>query len=142
MQPFIDQLVLWKMEFPERLARLRKERGFTQQALADLVGVHVLQIRRYEGAHSQPTLEVIKRLAQALRVSADALVFDVGERGPDEELRLQFEALAAMPAEEKELAKAMLEAIILKNQVAGAVRNLSVAPTAKAKKPARERARA
>ena len=51
------------MEFLERLTALRKERGLTQQALADLVWVHVLQIRRYEGGNSQPTLDVVKRLA-------------------------------------------------------------------------------
>ncbi len=85
------------MDFPERLTALRKERGLTQQALADLVGVHVLQIRRYEGGNSQPTLDVVKRLAQALRVSADALVFDAAERGADDELKFQFEAVSRMP---------------------------------------------
>lgn len=133
------QLTFWKMEFPDRLARLRKERGLTQQQLADRAEVHVVQIRRYEGGVSQPAVDILKRLAIALSVSADALLFDEAERGPDEAFRLQFEALSAMPAEEKELAKSMLEAIILKNQVAGAVRQLSSAPAAKAakgKKPA------
>ena len=36
------------MDFPERLAALRKERGLTQQALADNVEIYVSQIRRYE----------------------------------------------------------------------------------------------
>ena len=62
------------MEFPARLPALRKERGLTQQALANKVGVHVLQVRRYEGGTSQPTLYVIKQLATALSVSADVLV--------------------------------------------------------------------
>jgi transcriptional regulator with XRE-family HTH domain len=122
------------MEFPERLAQARKTRGLTQQQLADRAQVHVVQIRRYEGGVSQPAADILKRLAIALSVSADALLFDEGERGPDDELRLQFEALALMPAEEKKLAKSMLEAIILKNQVAGAVRQLSPAPAAKAAK--------
>lgn len=130
------------MEFPERLARLRKERAMTQQQLADRAGVHVVQIRRYEGGVSQPAADILKRLAIALSVSADTLLFDEAERGPDEELRLQFEALCAMPPEEKQLAKAMLEAIILKNQVAGAVKQLSTTPAPKARKSTRERAKA
>lgn len=113
MQTF-NQIAFWHMEFPERLTALRKERALTQQALADLVGCHVLQIRRYEGGTSQPTLEVIKRLAQALRVSADALVFDASERGPDEELRFQFEAVTRMPKKEKDAIRTMLEAMIVK----------------------------
>lgn len=127
------------MEFPERLTRMRKERGLTQQQLADRAGVHVVQIRRYEGGVSQPAVDVLKRLAIALSASADTLLFDEAERGPDDELRLQFEAVSAMPAEEKALAKSMLEAIILKNRVAGAVRQLTTTPAAKAakeKKPA------
>ena len=85
------------MDFPERLAGIRKERSLTQQALADQVGVHVLQIRRYEGGNSQPTLDVIRRLARALHVSSDESVFDKEERGPSDEFRLQFEAVSRAP---------------------------------------------
>jgi transcriptional regulator with XRE-family HTH domain len=103
------------MDFPERLAALRKERKLTQQALADKVGVHLSQIRRYESGETQPTLEVIRRLAIALSVSADMLIFDKDERGPDEELRLQFEALCQFSPEEKRVAKTLLESLILKH---------------------------
>jgi|ERR1700691_6232414 transcriptional regulator with XRE-family HTH domain len=80
--------------FPERLVTVRKERNLTQQALAETVHCALTQLKRYESGASQPTLDVIKRLAQALRVSSDYLLFGKNERGPDEELRLQFEALA------------------------------------------------
>jgi transcriptional regulator with XRE-family HTH domain len=93
----------------------------TQQQLADRIGAHVVQIRRYEAGVSQPAVDVFKRLAIALSVSADALLFDEAERGPDEELRLQFEALSAMSPEEKQVAKTVLEAMIVKSQVTGAV---------------------
>ncbi|MBL0379977.1 MAG: helix-turn-helix transcriptional regulator [Desulfofustis sp. PB-SRB1] len=49
------------MEFPQRLSAIRKEKGLTQQKLAKLVGLHVAQVRRYEGGTSQPTLEVIRK---------------------------------------------------------------------------------
>ena len=63
------------MNFATRLVELRKGRAMTQQVLADQVGIHVLQIRRYEAATSQPPLDVIRRLALALSASADSLVF-------------------------------------------------------------------
>ncbi len=126
MQPF-NQSGFWHMEFPERLTALRKERSLTQQALADLVGVHVLQIRRYEGGNSQPSLDVVKHLAQALRVSADALVFDAAERGPDDDMKFQFEAVARMPKKEREAIRTMLEAMIVKNQVAGVLEGVAKA---------------
>jgi hypothetical protein len=67
---------------------------------------------------------VLRELAVALSVSVDVLLFYAAERGPTKSnCWLQFEALSAMPAEEKESAKAMLEAIILKNQVARPVKH-------------------
>lgn len=75
----------------------------------------VLQIRRYENGSSQPTLEVIKKLAVALNVTADELIFDADERGPSEDLRLQFEALSQFDPEDRKVAKAVLESLILKH---------------------------
>ncbi len=114
------------MEFPERLTALRKARGLTQQALADAIGMAVLQIRRYEGGTSQPTLDVIRRLAIALGVSADALVFDPGERGPDDALRYQFETVSRMSEHEQQLVRELLDALIVKNQVAGAIARVAI----------------
>ena len=104
------------MDFPKRLAVLRKERALTQQALADAIGMHVTQINRYEAGDSQPTLDVIRRLAVALGVTADALIFDKSERGPDETLRLQFETVSQFDEDEKLFVQELLEALILKHQ--------------------------
>ncbi len=103
------------MSFPERVVMLRKQKGWTQQQLADQVGVKVLQIRRYESGASQPTLDAIRRLALALGVTTDELIFDKDERGPDEDLKLQFEALTRFSPEEKKVVKAVLESLILKH---------------------------
>jgi transcriptional regulator with XRE-family HTH domain len=105
-----------EMDFPQRLVALRKEKGLTQQALADRVGVHVMQIRRYESGASQPTLDVIRRLAVALSVSADTLLFDPEDRGPSDDLRLQFEALAQFDSEARNVAKTVLDGLILQYQ--------------------------
>jgi len=110
------QPLVWDMGFPERVVRLRKQRGWTQQQLAERVGVRVLQIRRYESGASQPTLDAVRRLALALGVTTDELVFDKDERGPDEELRLQFEAISRFDPEEKKIVKALLEGMILKHE--------------------------
>jgi transcriptional regulator with XRE-family HTH domain len=104
------------LEFPERLAWLRKEKSLTQKALAEAVGIHVTQLRRYEAGTSQPTLDILKKLAVALSVSADLLLFDKDERGPDEDLRLQFEAVSRMSLEEKRVVKELIEGMILKHE--------------------------
>lgn len=102
--------------FPERLVAVRKERNLTQQALADTVRCALTQLKRYESGASQPTLDVIKRLAQALRVSSDYLLFGKDERGPDEELRLQFEAVSRFDPEAKKVVKQVLDSMILQQE--------------------------
>ena len=52
--------------------------------------MHISQIRRYESGQSQPTLDAIRKLAMALSVSADMLLFAQNESGPDDDLKLQF----------------------------------------------------
>lgn len=116
------------MAFPQRLAALRKERGLTQPALAKDVGIHVTQLRRYEAGTSQPTLDVLRKLAIALRVSADTLVFDEQERDPQDDMRFQLEALARLAPEEKDVVRSVLEGILLKHE---AKRLLSAATRAR-----------
>ncbi|MCT8354750.1 MULTISPECIES: helix-turn-helix domain-containing protein [Photorhabdus] len=119
------------MDFGKRLATLRKDRRLTQAALAEKVGCHVTMIRRYEADEVQPTLEIIRKLSRALSVSADTLVFDENERNPDEELRLQFEAISQFTPEEKEVARVLLESLILKHDANRFARNNSRAGTEK-----------
>jgi transcriptional regulator with XRE-family HTH domain len=113
------------MAFPQRLLTLRKARGLTQQQLADKVGVHVVQLRRYEAGRAQPTLDVLKHIAIALSVSADALVFDDNERDPSDELRLQFEAVAQLPEGDRQVIKAMIEGMIVKHETKRLVGRIS-----------------
>ncbi len=108
----------FEMTFPERLARIRKERGLTQQALAEATGVHVTQIQRYEWGNSQPTLDVLRKLAIALGVDSDTLVFGRDERGPQSnDLKLKFEAVEAMNAEDQAVVVSLIDAYIKKRRL-------------------------
>lgn len=111
----LQTIKLLTMGFPQRLVLLRKEKKYTQQALADKVSVHISQIRRYESGETQPTMDVIKKLSIALSISADMLIFDDKEREPDDDLRLQFEAISQFTAEEKKIVKVVMEGLILKH---------------------------
>ncbi|MDA3933367.1 MAG: helix-turn-helix transcriptional regulator [Gammaproteobacteria bacterium] len=113
MAPIQQRLLT--MAFSERLTALRRQRKFTQQVLADKVGVHLSQIRRCESGETQPILDVIRKLAIALSVSEYMLIFDTDERGVDDELRLQFEALRSFTKEENAVARSVSESLILKH---------------------------
>ena len=58
----------------QRLARLRKERGFTQVELAEKAGTIQAVISDYERGRVRPHPAMLGRLAQALGVTADALL--------------------------------------------------------------------
>ena len=45
-------------------------------------------------------------------------MFDKDERGPDEDLRLHFEAVTRFTPEEKQIAKAVIESLILRHDSA------------------------
>ena len=111
--------------FSMRLIQIRRQANMTQQALADAAKIHVNQIRRYEAGAAQPTLDALVGLARALYVSLDQLVFEEGERGPSDDLRLQFEAVSHMPDDDRRIIKALLDGMIMKYQTKQMVGNLS-----------------
>jgi hypothetical protein len=63
----------------------------------------------------QPTLDVIKKLAVVLGVASDALIFEANERGPGDDLRLQFEAVQRLDQAEKQVVKTVIESIIIRH---------------------------
>ena len=62
------------MSFGERLGELRKAAGFTQQQLADEVGVSRRMIAYYEGQSAHPPTTLLPDIARALNLSTDALL--------------------------------------------------------------------
>jgi transcriptional regulator with XRE-family HTH domain len=107
----------FRMSIAANLLRLRKSQGLTQPQLADLAGLHVNQVRRYEAGSAQPSLDGLKKIALALHVSLDELVFEANERGPQgQRLALLFEAVAGLPADEQHVVQAVLDGLIVKHR--------------------------
>ena len=108
--------VLLTMSLPSRLIALRKVQGLTQQQMADIIGIHVNSLKKYESEQAQPSLNVLKKIAVALHVSTGFLLFEEQERGPGDELALQFEAVSQLPPEERRVVVEVLESLIIKYQ--------------------------
>ena len=105
------------MDFSERIATLRKQKGLSQGELAKAADLHINQIKRYEKGSTQPTATALMGLAQALGASTDELLFGEKSRGPDEELRLQFETICfKFDPEEKKLVRTVLDSLILRHE--------------------------
>lgn len=103
------------MAFADRLTAARKQRNLTQATLAERADIHVTQIRRYEAGTSAPTLDALRNLAIALNVTTDSLVFGEDERGPNDDLALQFEATRHLDEDEQQLVRSIIEAILLRH---------------------------
>ena len=64
------------MIFADKLIHLRKKSGWSQEELAQQMGVSRQSISKWEGAQSIPDLEKIIRLAKLFSVSTDYLLLD------------------------------------------------------------------
>lgn len=57
----VSPLHRFRMSIAANLVRLRKAQAITQTQFADLAGLHVNQVRRYETGAAQPSLEGLKK---------------------------------------------------------------------------------
>lgn len=60
--------------FGQRLARLRKARGFSQAELGQLLGLSQRMMTYYEREAAKPPAHVLPQIADALKVSVDELL--------------------------------------------------------------------
>ena len=79
------------MSLGRRLRTLRKNMGFTQQKLADEVGVSRIYIQALESNRRMPSMKLLQRLSDKLQVSMTEIVDDYPNRAP----RMQLEDLLA-----------------------------------------------
>ena len=62
------------MKIAQNVKRLREKRGMTQEALAGKVEIHRVYLAKIETAVKAPSLDVLERLAKALKVTVGELV--------------------------------------------------------------------
>ncbi|MCP4132294.1 MAG: helix-turn-helix transcriptional regulator [bacterium] len=110
------------MTFGEKLRYIRKKNKLSQQKLADMVKLHKNLIGRYEIGNSVPTAPALKKICEALNISADYLLFDKNENSSgteisDYELLKQFEMIEQFPEEDKKVIKILIDAFISKNKI-------------------------
>ena len=56
------------------LKKIRERRGLTQAALAEKVGVHQVTIARLETGERNPSMDLLQRLAKALKMKLPDLL--------------------------------------------------------------------
>ena len=104
------------MSIALRLITLRKKMRLTQPQMADLLGIHVNSVKKYETKQTRPSIDVLKKMATALHVTTDSLLFEEHEREPKGDFALQLEAINEMPDNEQMVVREVLESLIIKSQ--------------------------
>lgn len=103
----------------ERLARLRKERGFTQVELAEKTGLIQVLVSDYERGKLRLNADTLIRFARALEVSADEILgLDVQPKpkGAPRSRRIQrrLDALQKLPKRDQETVLRTIDAFLSK----------------------------
>lgn len=107
----------------ERIATIRKERGMTQQALAEQLGIAQQTLGHYEVARARIAADLLPPLARLLDVSLDELLIGEatmripGKRGPASRLEQQLAAITGLPRAKQRMVAEMIESVVVKTEV-------------------------
>lgn len=109
-----------EQDFGKRLARLRKEAGYTQLQLAHEIGVSRRMIAYYEGETERPPTKLLPDLAAALGLTTDALLGVAPKKKaakPDRRLQRRMQQIEKMNPREKRQVLQILDAFIEREQL-------------------------
>jgi len=108
--------------FGDNLKRFRVEKNFSQQELADAIGMHSTHLSRYERNLTAPSIDVVKKIADVLVMSIDTLIYggqDERAKGSilDNELLTMFTKVQTLASKQQDTVKDLLSAFILKSDL-------------------------
>ncbi len=115
------------MTIGEKLRKLRREKGLSQLALEQLSGVHCKLLSKYENGRVQPTADTLRKIAQALEVTSDYLIFDNAPADgisqlKDLDLFERFKEVESMSVENRNMIKHMIDALLIKSKVESVIK--------------------
>ena len=80
------------MDIAQKIKAARKRKKLSQGEFAEIIGISATHVSRLETGRFQPSIDVLKKMSDALEVSADYLLSN-SEDDP-KEIRIENEALA------------------------------------------------
>jgi transcriptional regulator with XRE-family HTH domain len=100
-----------------RLANARKARHFTQQQVADQLGIAQQTVAHYEAGRMRVPAFTLSPLAQMYGMTVDELLghemkSSGGKRGPTPKLQKQFERISLLPRLKQQVVMDMLEGVL------------------------------
>ena len=105
-------------EMGARIAQARKERGLTQQQLADALGVSQQTLAHYEVGRVGVAAAMLPRLVELLDLSFDEILTGQhtiripGKRGPASRLEQQIDAVTQLPKARQRFVVEMIDTVL------------------------------
>jgi len=104
------------MNIGVRMAELRKEKNLSQTDFAKTVGVSREMIGRYERNEVVPSIEVAKKIADALNVTLDYMVGEGVNSKFDKQTVKRLQDIESLPSEEKSIVYRMIDMALVYNK--------------------------
>ena len=105
------------MEFRQllgaRIRGLRKSRHYTQERLAEKVGINPKYLSSIERGKENPTLDTFIKLSAALEVSVGELFYQLEVENPDDRLKSIISLIDRASAEQQKLALKVVSALFI-----------------------------
>jgi len=99
----------------KRMAELRKQQGYTQVQLAEILNIKQYVVASYETGRRRPSVAFMPEIAKALGVSVEDLLSQdrkSGKRGPTPKLQQQIEQLQRLPKGKQKFVSEFIETVI------------------------------
>lgn len=110
------------MKLPGKIKRLRKAKGLSQKEVAAMAGVHAAHFSRLETGKYQPSIEILRKIAQALDVTTDYLLNEEADdfspiKVEDKTLAERIKLIDTLEVDEKNALLKIIDAMLTKKKV-------------------------
>lgn len=121
------------MTLGEKIRQIRSEKGLSQAALEKISGVNSKLLSKYENERIVPTADTLKKIAVALEISTDYLIFENAPKSglsklTDLDLFEKFLQVEQMTPENRNMIKNLIDAVIIKSKVEDVIKPTHEAP--------------
>ena len=117
------------MPIGDKIKRLRQEKNWSQDQLAEKIDIGRRFISNYETGKNLPSASTLQKLAEVFGVSVDYLLSDEQTKNlasipiVDKTLLEYFEEIQNMNPSDQQAIKTLLEAMIIKNKMTNLIQN-------------------
>lgn len=96
----------------ERIRRLRKLKGMSQEQLAEIAGIHTNYVGQVERGEKNLTIDTLQKIVEGLGVTLEELFRYVDPMKKKDALSLIVELLAERPTRDQQMALKVLKTVL------------------------------